>query len=155
MDEDDPKVFGRFSRWLQNGNILTEATLKSLDCLIGLAIFADHRCIPRLHNQVIDAIIRYAKENGEVSPEGLRQACDNTVASSPLRRLLLEFTVRFGDMHQFFSSEEVREMFSKEFLFDMSLAFYDLREGKMSSCFNAWKERCRFHIHEKDEARCE
>ena len=152
-------VFDRFQQWLYSGRILEDdetSTALSWDVLFGIYIFAEKRGVPKLQNEVIDTIIDKYTATEAASVHSFRRIYDETPESSPLRRLLIDYTARRGKIksegNAAWFEESYRHVYPKDFLFDLCEAFYDERKAKKSTNFR--KFRCDYHVHVEGEPRC-
>ena len=153
LEDEDPEVFKRFNEWLYTGKVLyDDETYENISFapLLDLYVFAERRLMPRLQNACIDALISKDKESPHLPPAlPVQHVWDHTSVSSPMRRLLVDLHVRFGDMRDILASDEDIELYSKDFLAAIIVAYYDAKkDGPVKVCSDFWKERSRYHTNE-------
>ncbi|MCJ1403139.1 hypothetical protein MMC11_006362 [Xylographa trunciseda] len=100
LDEEDPKIFDIFINWLYVRKIVPDdasVTDMSWQTKAELYIFADRRGCSALKSDTIDLMIEHALDNGNSMPPYALPSnpvvChiwENTPASSPLRRLMVD-----------------------------------------------------------------
>ncbi|KAI9681751.1 MAG: hypothetical protein M1829_000496 [Trizodia sp. TS-e1964] len=99
LPEDDVETFRRFISYIYSGLILSDnlykyaylhSTPNILLEFVRLYILADKFQMPRMKNEVIDAIreVHLESVNLEIHVEAFRLAYENTLRSSPLRKVL-------------------------------------------------------------------
>ncbi len=92
-----------------------------------LYIFGDAHRISALQNSVIDLIIDKHHVDKKTPIEEIRKIWGKFSEASPLRRLVLEMSASNGAVTLWFMRGD-RSEFSKEFLFDLAIRLYELKQ---------------------------
>ncbi|KAK4695923.1 hypothetical protein P7C71_g1920, partial [Lecanoromycetidae sp. Uapishka_2] len=128
LSEDDPEVFKRFQLWVYTDKVLEKGEAYgdiSWTTLIELYVFGSIRGITDLQNAVVDILIDKSKSDNEVPTGDLQYIYNNTPEGSPLRRLLIDWTVFKGVLtSESWFSEDLRCVYPADFLFDVASAQY-------------------------------
>lgn len=101
LKDETEETFKLFYLWLYSQKILVpvSTTLKDWQQLVKLFVFADKRGIPKLRNNVIDAMVE-RDIRLRVDPIALNvYVYDNTPSSSPLRKLLVDIVAWNTNVH--------------------------------------------------------
>ncbi|MCJ1243484.1 hypothetical protein MMC30_000681 [Trapelia coarctata] len=156
--QDDPEVVGRFQLWLYSEKVLDKgekSTALEYSMLVNLYVFAESRCIPRLQNDLIDAILRKSRQEHRSPTPSDGDMYSNTASSSPLRKLVIDMAARLGELNR--PSWEL-DKYPKDYMVSLVLALHELKELRVEdpdSGLTLWKYRCsKYHIHAANEPEC-
>lgn len=157
LPEDDAKVFEHFQLWIYTGAFMEAQETKKeekWDIIISLYLFAEARGIPELQNLAIDTYMYNVAALKQVPTRKFRQIYDNTMASSPLRRLTTRLTVQFVEPSWFLDASE--KYWSREILLEVVKGLVE-EKGKMGreeALAQFISHRCDYHVHAEGESRC-
>ena len=164
LDEDRVDVFKVFNTWLYTGTLCAHEGWTELkndhNFLTKLYLFSDKRGVPALQNDSIDVIIDGYLRLDLIPCYDICHIWENTVDSSKLRKLVVDFWVRNADFQSVFHLCEKNKhaMFPQDFLFDVLSAISEakkvLKFQTLETLDPICKDRCDYHIHGKDEPRC-
>lgn len=154
LPEDDVKVFERFQLWIYTGTFIEAGeTEKDMDddLIIGLYLSAEARGIPQLQNLAIDCYINNFDALGEVQTRVFRRIYENTLPSSPLRRLITDLTVISGGPSWF--SEGLEKHWSREILLEVVRGLTKEKEKKSrrKPFASVIARRCDYHFNVEGE----
>lgn len=81
-------------------------------------------------------------------------AYESTTATSPLRRLLVDFVVKAAD-HKLDYYEQKLDTFPHQFVVDLSLQLMRLRKEEKSAVHPKNAPKCTYHEHDEANTKCE
>ena len=93
LSTEDPKIFKMFRHWIHTRcffeSTIAPSTLLSFRIIADLWIFGDAHEVPMLQSEVANVMLEKVRQSRNFpSIVDLTYICDNTIESSPLRRLL-------------------------------------------------------------------
>ncbi|KAH0363124.1 hypothetical protein KCU65_g7599, partial [Aureobasidium melanogenum] len=151
------EVFQNFHSWLYTRKLLVDKIHSHNDesmswgQLFDLWIFGDRFQVPLLQNCVMDEIIG---RGDEISLKFIKVAYENTVAGSPLRRIMIEFlayhTNLEGGDYGIMRAKD-RKHLTVEMLQDLVVELNTARKNKVRYGKTPKRDKCFFHIHGKAE----
>ena len=104
-----------------NGQIIDPEVMRALmaeeNSLAELWVLADKLCIPALQNLVIDTIHMICSVRERVPASTYRYIYENTESGSPLRRLVVTYTVRYIDQEGLLGESD---FYPRQMLLDLS-----------------------------------
>lgn len=150
LEKEDVTVFKHFQYWLYSRAILmTETSTNDIEwiVLVDLYVLGETRGIPQLQNDAIDGFIsKYAT----LRWTPLDQICriyENTPENSPLRRLLVDWSVSHCNLDDdSWFSDKTFAFFNKESLFDLSKALYQLKCNLRTKVIDFGAIRKDYHV---------
>lgn len=153
MPDEDLEIFKQLQHWAYTDNILEQGEAcrsLSFDLLGKLYLFGHTRGITTLQNATIDIIIDNMSERQNFR-KLIPLVYEKMPEDVPLRRLLVEFSARWGTLDKWFTEEKKDEFeyYTKEFLADLAVAMFKLRKGTlavMTSEKDLRASRKTFHI---------
>jgi len=148
LPSEDPGTFESFQLWAYTGSILKEGENTagiSWETLVGLYIFGDAHGISGLQNAVIDLMIDKNDVDKKIPIEEIRKIWGQFSEASPLRRLVLEMSACNGAVTLWFMRGD-RSEFSKEFLFDLAMRLYELKQETEPPVKNFQTVRLDYHV---------
>lgn len=117
--------------------------------LVRVWLFGDEYLVPTLQNQVMSTIIEKSARDHGVPAEQIDLIYQNTLAGSPLRKILVDWTAYRTIVPSYVSRDSVKKSLSKEALLDLVIAMgfktkedigrYQLPEAKKAKCY--------YHVH--------
>lgn len=118
--------------------------------LVRVWLFGDKHLMPSLQNKVMDVLIRKNEKINIIPTLQLKLVYDNTVAGSPLRKLLVDLTAyKVGNMDRFMQRNDEDSRWPYKALSDLvktitaknkeDIGFHLLPEAKRHKCY--------YHIH--------
>ena len=157
LPEDDSSVFKRFQLWLYSDYILQPSeTVDTLDWKFLLQIykFSDARGAPGLQNMTIDVLID--KDHASLTAPPLfvytKPTYDAFPENGPLRRLIVDMVAYKAEFsHPGFQEAKARANYSKKFLVDLALAYYEIVKGSRKRIEELRTIREDYHINTSDE----
>lgn len=149
--EEQEDVVERFVLWLYSSSVLEKGETPcslSLHFMIRFYVFAEARLITTLQNEASDLLGRHH----DIPP--VAYAYSLTSSSSPLRRLVIDMTIRQGfrclkDPGHYYSLE----LYPKQALIDLAKAQSQHISGPKEKDF--WRTRCEYHNHAEGEPGCD
>ncbi len=152
LPEDDPDMFSHFELWLYTGSILeSHESAKDISwkVLTDICLFGEARGIPELQNEAINAYIDKYHATNEIPTGEFNHIYENTLDSSPLRKLLVDLVTFKGILtdSQWFS-EKMQHLYPQQFLFDLAKSFYEHRVGIKKTVTNFKAVRSNYHVHD-------
>lgn len=161
LPNDDPTVFRLYVHWLYSGTLPCQidepnptGNLEYLQ-LAKAHVLGIKLLVKRFADATVDAIIEkahsIASDGHSWFPDGeaIRYLYANTLPSSPVRRLLVDFYVSCGNKDWVAEWDSPEERPS-EFLFDLAVGLYEKQ-----TCVNPLQaEPCAYHQHELDSTEC-
>lgn len=139
LPDDDPKTFQVYAHWLYSGTLPVtygilgkEVDFEYLD-LVKAYVLGDKLLDDTFRRTVIDAIVEASLvERINWDPwfpgdEAILYAYSNTLKESPIRKLLVDFHVYYGDS-EWIGDLKIAEQYPKSFLIDLSTALLDRRK---------------------------
>ena len=152
LPDDDPVVFSHFQLWLYTGNIIaSHESPKDITwkVLISLYLFGDVRGIPRLQNEAIDLFIDKNVAMSQVPGDQLNLIYENTLDSSPLRKLIVDlFTFRVTLTDNSWFNEQPKALYPQQFLIDLAKSLYEDRARFKTKTTKFRAVRSNYHIHD-------
>lgn len=161
LPDDDPAVFRLYMHWLYTGTLPCRidepgdtGNMEYLQ-LAKSYVLADKLMATDFADVIIDAMINKASSKASDGlrwyPVGevIRYLYANTLPSSPVRRLLVDFYVSHGQkdwITEWAKSEDL----SKEFLFGLAVGLYEKSPGDDL----IMKDSCAYHHHELGSTKC-
>ncbi|KAK4691353.1 hypothetical protein P7C71_g5628, partial [Lecanoromycetidae sp. Uapishka_2] len=136
LPDEDSEVFKQFQLWAYTSQILSEGETcedVTYELLAKLYFFGDMCGIPALQNAAMDLIFD-KQDIGRVAIQIIPLVYEKTVEGAPLRRLLVEYSARCGNLDAWFTGDEKEDFdfFTKEFLADLVVAAYKDRQRMLS-----------------------
>lgn len=142
-------MFKHFQLWVYTDSIITkgetatDVTWVSLACLY---IFGEKCGIPDLQNMAIDVLIDKQQISIRMPISIIRKVYDDTPATAPLRRLLVDLMAcKFPVVHGGLA-EWMREQIPKDFLFDLAVVLHALRAGSKADIEDFKACRSDYHV---------
>ena len=152
LPEDDPKIFEQVNHWLYAGRLKKEGEIDG--DLLEIALFADTKGMPELHNRLVNIIIRRYVSGTKTLPR-LTSKFQEFPSTSPMRRLVVSLFSRCPNLTSILQREDVDEAIDKKFLIELLVKKEAQRkDGSLGKKYDYWKNRCVYHIHDKDEPPC-
>lgn len=166
LDDEDPLLFQVFNEWLYTGNLLFHCEDPHIDkrnstkwsAMLNLYVFAEKRIIPKLQNDLIDAMWKFAIDEDYYPDIEVIPAWARTAKTSPLHTFLVDLYVYHANLQEFFRDDsEIVIDFHVDFVMRIARESNDLAfsDGNLSEDFNMWNNRCKYHVHEGSEPLCE
>lgn len=165
LDDEDPHLFQVFNEWLYTGEFFFDCQGSDLDeknsaqwsAMLDLYIFPEKRVIPKLQNDLVDTMWKFAQEMHHYPSIEVTPAWAQTAKTSPLHTFLVDLYVYHADLQDLF--HDYREKFGSfpiDFVMGVAkesneLAFCDDR----TTDFSMWNNRCNYHVHQLSEPLCE
>ncbi len=149
LPEDDPEMFTHFEFWLYTGSVLEShesAKDISYKILTDVYLFGEARGIPELQNEAINVYIDKIRADKMFTIEWLNRVYENTLDSSPLRKLLVDYVTFNVDLTKM--SEKEQPLYPQQFLFDLVKSFCEHRIGTKERVTDFRAVRSNYHVHD-------
>lgn len=161
LETEEPAVIEGFVKWIYTGKARTDEIARDNSAsyyisIVKLWLFADHREIPLLMNEMIDSLHQSVVTAWTLPDPTIEEVYANTTAGSALRRMVVDVFVSLAGKSVAESIVVDSKNYSKEFLVDWiaSMIAAHPRNPPLSKEQYKLVEICpRFHLHEEG-AKC-
>lgn len=157
LPEDDPEYFASLAYWVYNNEVaypdLHHMGRRSLHDLSGVYLLAEKYQMPRLQNDLIDAMVYETVTRDQcILPPILSMIFDDSPPASKLRLFAVNCTLnRWSDFKAFVDTPNI--FFCPDFLFAMFSAFaHDPKAALKEKFLDFDNQFCElYHIHEAEQ----
>lgn len=161
LPEEKSKTFEIVHAWLYSKQLTQNIDGEDVACTSSNAVmvyfFGDKYGMPGLCNAAVDRVIQRYEKNG-MRPQNFCKIYENTVAGSPLRRLLVAiYTLIPSNTGAMLDKCSVRSLACPEFLLDVSKALSSAvcnLTPPTASNNRRIADPCQYHQHAEGEANC-
>lgn len=154
LPEKDAVIFATFRLWVYTNKLLEEGEAYE-DILWGtltrLYVFGETRGISDLQDAVVDVLIDKRASCKKVPTGQFDYVFQNTPIGSPLRRLVVDWSIAKGNLTpEGWFAEETKCRFPTDFLFDLACAQNAIIDGKRAKVTDFQSKRQSYYVIASD-----
>lgn len=152
--EEDETLFRHFQLWVYTKDILEdgeEIDTMNWKVLVDLYIFGDKYGVSELQNAAINLLID-KRASSRIIPVGtFNHVYENTQASSPLRKLCVDWSVQYIQPRSWFEGNK-RGCYPRDFLIDLVVANHELMKVMKPKEVDFGSRRLDYHVNSPNSA---
>ncbi|THW58001.1 hypothetical protein D6D19_10466 [Aureobasidium pullulans] len=147
-------VFSIFNKFIYTRQLFDEDVDPTWQLLIEVWLFGDKHIVPALQNEVMDTLIAKNAKLNLIPAAELQTIYDNTLHSSPLLRIVVDWVTYKSEMQRSLKSEKTDFHWPHEALVDLAIGLGSKKAEKLGGYVMPAENlaRCYYHVHNEGES---